>query len=112
MSEIGNLLRERHTKLRKKIEVDAWGDGENPLAIYSTPITLAELKKIRQQSKGNNYEAIVYGVILKAEKEDGSKMFDLEDKIFFLEQADSELVSEIYNQMNTSIGFEEAAKNS
>lgn len=84
MSKLGDLIRSISATTRNQFEVAEWGDEGQPLIIYSTPLTAGEFNKL--QNKHPNFlndmkmDALVDLIILKAEDENGEKLFDLEDK--------------------------------
>lgn len=84
MSKLGDLIRSNTASTRNRFEVAEWGDEDQPLVIYSTPLLAGEFNKL--QTKHPNFltdmkmDALVDLIILKAEDENGEKLFDLEDK--------------------------------
>lgn len=112
MSKLGDQIRALRSLSYKRIEVPAWGEEGKPLVIYSTPFTIADLKKISKHAKKDPTEALVYTVIFKALDERGNPAFDIEDKQWLMTEESSDVLSDVVNQMNESEGFEEKLKNS
>lgn len=68
---------------------------------YKPTITLKEQGKILETaSKGNQIEAIVEVLITKARKQDGSKMFNMPDKMTLMNEADPAVVIRVVAEMN------------
>lgn len=84
---------------------------------YKTTMTMKEQGKILEAaSKGNQLEAVVEALIVKARKEDGSKLFAMPDKMTLMNEADSAVIIRIVAEMNvdetaTFESLEEVEKN-
>ena len=69
---------------RKRHEVPELGEEGKPLVLYATEITGKDLKYLQRKHKdffqNQTLDGMVDLIILKAELEDGSKAFTLEDK--------------------------------
>ena len=65
--------------------VDFWGDDS---VIYATPLTARDITKISRRHKGfqtnPTLEAMVDLLILKAEDDNGDKVFTLENKVMLM----------------------------
>lgn len=80
---------------RTCLEVPEWGeDPDNPLKIYSTPLTLREKKRIVEMTSDNN-EATARVVILKACDEKGDAIFDIADLQTLMRKADADVLERI-----------------
>jgi hypothetical protein len=98
----------------KSIVVPEW-----ELTIYYKPsITLREQGKIIEAAtKGNQLEALVEALIIKARNEDGSKMFLTADKMTFMNEADPDILIRVVAGMNAeneaeeTFNLDEVAKN-
>ncbi len=79
---------------------------------YFTPVTGLEQRKIFANSAGgtDSMRFHVATIIEKAENEDGSKIFSIEDNPF-LEQVDADILSRISNAIHGKYCVEEAKKN-
>ncbi len=85
---------------RRFIDIPEWADDAGEaLRIFTTPITLHERAAIARMSGGDENEAICRTVILKAEDQQGEKMFTLENKNELMKFADSEILARIVQFM-------------
>ncbi|TXL70103.1 hypothetical protein FHP25_35875 [Vineibacter terrae] len=96
----------------RAIEVPEWG-----CTIYWTPMTLIERETVRRRSQANGLaDAAAHIIVMKAIDRDGHKLFDLDDKRVFLNQADSGVVQHIANAISDDRPLDEqvadAKKNS
>ena len=106
-------IRDRHFAEQdvKVIEVPEWGDEDNPLKIYSKPLTLAETSKLYKMSKEDDLTMMAYVLIYKALDENGDKLFDLSDKNSLLNKVDREVLVNIAQQIMGQEPIEEVKKN-
>lgn len=92
---------------RRAIEVPEWG-----VVLYATPVTLADKRKSFNRFKsGGLQEAYVHMLIDKAQKEDGSAAFKLDDKVDLMNQVDPAVVERIAEAMLATASQEDAEKN-
>jgi len=120
MSDVGLSLRdqikgavEAASNLRP-IQVEAWGTDDEPLVIYARPLTVALLKKIEKHAnakRGNQVETLVYTIIFAALDAQGEPIFDLSDKPWLLEEADSGVLADVVLQINTRLSYEDIEGN-
>lgn len=77
---------------RRSMEVPEWG-----VTVHCSPMTLAEKDKIFRLAKNSksDFAFNAYAVVLKAEDEQGEKLFNQADATTLQQQADSDLVSRI-----------------
>jgi hypothetical protein len=92
MAIIDNAVKHFESLEIKKIEVPEWGDGDEPLVIYSKPITLSETSKLYALAKDNDVEMLAYVLIYKALDEEGNKIFSLADKKALMEKVDRDVL--------------------
>lgn len=84
------------TKSVRTIEVAEWGDDDGPLIIYVSPMTLLQRQKIYGSNAGAiDFKVMVAAVILKAEDQDGDRLFNLTDKSHLLNHADDVIIAKI-----------------
>lgn len=95
----------------KIIEVPEWGDEDQPLKIYSKPLTLAETSKLYKMSKEDDLTMMAYVLIYKALDENGDKLFSLEDKHALLNQVDREILVDIAQKIMGQEPIEDVKKN-
>jgi len=79
--------------------------------VYFTPITVVQMEKIMTLSQNSMSATHVWTIIEKAEKEDGSKAFGVEDKPF-IEQVPWSIVTKITGEIMNVVPVEEVKKNS
>jgi hypothetical protein len=79
--------------------------------IYMTHLSLREQDKINARAKDSPYQIAVYALILKAEDEQGEKLFTLDDKVTLLNNVSFATVESIITAMFSSSGVEETEKN-
>lgn len=88
-----DLVRDHFTSLgTKRIEVPEW-----KLTIYSAPVTLAEKNRLYRKSRENDMELLVDILIMKAQDENGKRLFEAEHRLTLLNKADSNVVARVAN---------------
>jgi hypothetical protein len=98
ISKVTAHFRNKISGEMKSIVVPEW---ENLKIYYKSSITLKEQGKILQAaSSGNQLEAVVEALIIKARNEDGSKAFLTADKMTFMNEADPAVVIRVVAEMN------------
>lgn len=95
----------------KVIKVPEWGTEDEPLTIYSKPLTLAETSKLYRMSKEDDLTMMAYVLIYKALNSDGDKLFSLEDKVSLLNKVDQEVLVRVATQIMGQEPIEDVKKN-
>ena len=116
MSVIDRVKSHFETLQTKTIEVSEWKDENgNPSVFYSEPLTLEEKNIIFKKS--NNFQdlnvlvdLLIMKLQVKNDKGDFIKAFSPEDKFALRKKADSNIISDIANQILLDTSFEEAEK--
>ena len=116
MSVIDRVKTHFETLKTITIEVDEWKDEHNnPSIFYSEPLTLEEKNKIFQKS--NNFQdltvlvdLLIMKLMVKNDKGEMKKAFDLEDKFALRKKADSNVIATIANKILADTNYEEAEK--
>ena len=111
MKAIENAVKHFAEQDVKVIEVPEWGDEENPLKIYSKPLTLAETSKLYKMSQEDDLTMMAYVLIYKALDENGDKLFDLSDKNSLLNKVDREVLVSVAQQIMGQEPIEDVKKN-
>mgnify|MGYP003328329954 CR=1 FL=1 len=93
------------------IEVPEWGNEDEPLKIYSKPLTLAETSKLYKMSKNDDLTMMAYVLIFKALDSNGDKLFSLEDKNALLNKVDQEILVNVATQIMGQEPIENVKKN-
>ena len=92
---------------RKRIEVSEWD-----AVIFAAPLTLSDREKLLKSNRGSiGMSAFVDAIILKAEDEDGGKLFTLEHKQMFMKGCDGDVVARVAGVILGSVTAGEAEKN-
>ncbi|MEK9917976.1 MAG: hypothetical protein VW496_01160 [Pelagibacteraceae bacterium] len=69
---------------RQKITVQSWGEDGGSAHIFATPVTAGDLDRLQRKHKDFLSNMTIAGmvdlIIMKAEVEDGSKAFTIEDR--------------------------------
>ena len=98
------------------IEVEEWKDEHgNASVFYSEPLTLEEKNIIFKKS--NNFQdltvlvdLLIMKLMVKNEKGELVKAFEVEDKFALRKKADSNIVATVANKILLDTSFEEAEK--
>ena len=116
MSVIDRVKSHFETLKTITIEVEEWKDENgNPSVFYSEPLTLEEKNIIFKKS--NNFQdltvlvdLLIMKLQIKNEKGDMIKAFNPEDKFALRKKADSNVISNIANQILLDTNYEDAEK--
>ena len=111
MSAIDNAKKHFAEQDVKVIEVPEWDEDNEPLKIYSKPLTLAETSKLYKMSKEDDLTMMAYVLIYKALNNDGDKLFDLADKNALLNNVDREVLMRVAQEIMGQEPIEETKKN-
>tara|TARA_B100000161_G_scaffold212702_1_gene157581 strand:- start:8500 stop:8835 length:336 start_codon:yes stop_codon:yes gene_type:complete len=93
-----------------KIEVPEWGDENEPLYIYSKPLSLGETSKLYRLSKEDDLTMMAYVLIYKALDADGNKLFDIGNKSDLLNNVDREVLMRVAQQIMGQEPIEDVKK--
>lgn len=97
---------------RRAIEVPEWGEAGTPLVLHAAPCTLADKRILHNRYKdGGLQEMYVHALIMKAQKEDGTPAFTLEDKRALMTAVAPAVVERIAEAILASASVEDAEKN-
>ena len=109
-------LRNKRKINAREVIVPAWGDDSGAFKMYCRPITCYDLDQLQKKHpdflQNTTIGAMVDLIFMKAEDESGSKLFtSAEDRIDLMGE-ETNVISEIANQMFAQIeSVEVAAKN-
>ncbi len=95
-----------HSDRRRSVYIQEWDE-----TIFFTPITVLEMEKIMTLAQGGTGATHVWTLITKAENEDGSKAFGVEDKPF-LEQLDWNIITKVTGEIMNIAPVAEVKKTS
>ena len=90
----------------KVIEVEEW-----EATIYATPFTMGEKKKLWKHAKEDDIEFMVRTLILKSLNKDGTKMFDISDKITLMNHVDPNVIVRVVGDISVADTIEEMSGN-
>ena len=116
MSVIDRVKSHFETLKTITIEVREWKDENgNPSVFYSEPLTLEEKNIIFKKS--NNFQdltvfidLLIMKLLIKNDKGDLIKAFNPEDKFALRKKVDSNIISNIANQILADTNYEDAEK--
>jgi len=109
-------LRKRRTQSRRKIEVTEWADDDGAFVLYCRPITCYDLNELQRKHptvlQNPSIASMVDLIVMKAESQDGERLFTAVDDKIELMAEETTVISEIANQMFGTIeSVEDLAKN-
>ena len=88
MSIAKRIAAKRADKARNFVDVEEWGEGDQPLRLYFTEVSARDIEKVQRKHKdfltSPSMSAMVEMIILKCEEENGDPAFTLEDKPILL----------------------------
>ena len=105
---IDNVVAHFDAQEIKKIEVKEWGTEDQPLEIFTKPLTLQESKKLYRMANSSDLEVMVYAIITKSLDADGEKIFTLADKEKLMNKADVAVISKVATEILGAVSPEEA----
>jgi|13_taG_2_1085334.scaffolds.fasta_scaffold07129_3 hypothetical protein len=104
----------RSMRERKSISVEEWGDGNAPLYIHYGAVTGQDIDRVTRKHKdflsNPTIAAMVELIIIKAEDEQGEKLFTIEDKKVLLNEPIT-LITGIFSSVFDAATVEEQEKN-
>lgn len=95
-------------------DVEEWGEADTPLRLYYAQVSARDIEKV--QRKHPNFlnepsmSSMVEMIILKAEGEDGEKLFTLEDKVVLLGEPVN-VIAKVFGAVFDAVSVEEHEKN-
>lgn len=109
-------LRTRREVKVREVEVPQWGDDSGAFKLYCKPITCYDLNLLQKKHPdfltNTTIAAMVDLIIMKAEDQSGEKLFGAADDKMELMGEQTDVISDIANQMFAEIeSQEDAVKN-
>ena len=115
MSAFGERISANTSKTTKRVEVEEWGDGNEPMVLFATPLNCSEFNRLQKKHPdfltSMTIEGLVDLIILKALDEDGEKAFDVGDKPILMRQPVNVVSNVAGELMGEMPGVEDAKKN-
>jgi hypothetical protein len=108
------VIKSRYQQSRQSVEVREWSDTGEPLVVFFSPISSADVDKARSLARNRDDNASdalenCYLLVTKAEDEAGEKLFGLGDAMALYRQGGYLTVQRVVNQMYlTSLKAKEA----
>lgn len=106
MSVLDNAKAHFDSLETKTIEVEEWD-----AIVYATPFTMGEKKKLWKHAKEDDIEFMVRTLILKALNKDGSKMFDISDKVALMNHVDPNVITRVVGEISVADTVDEMSGN-
>lgn len=114
MSIAKRIAAKRAEQAREVVEVLEWGEGDNPLRLYLTPVTARDIEKIQRKHRdfltNATMGAMVDMLIMKCEDENGEPAFTLEDKPILMGEPIG-VIAKVFGEAFKSVEVEEHEKN-
>jgi len=114
MSIAKRIAAKRSDQERQFVEVDEWGEGDDPLLLYYGPVTARDIEKVQRKYKdflsNVSMGAMVETIILKCQTEDGEPAFTLEDKPILMGEPIG-VVTKVFGAIFNSDSVEDHEKN-
>jgi hypothetical protein len=101
MTVLDNATKHFRAKLSgalSSIEVPEW---ETKIYFKDVTTLKEQSKLIELATQGKTTEALVETLITKARNEDGTKMFQVADKVVFMNEVDPQILIRVVSEMNT-----------
>lgn len=114
MSIAKRIAAKRADQTREVVEVPEWGEGDDPLRLYFTPVTARDIEKIQRKHKdfltNATMGAMVDMLIIKCEDENGDPAFTLEDKPILMGEPIG-VIANVFGKAFNATDVEEHEKN-
>lgn len=115
MSKIGEQISSNTELERTEVSVAEWGQDGEPLVLYATPLLAGEFSRLQKKHKDfiNNpsVDGLVDLIIMKAQDNQGEKVFDIGDRPILLRQPIGIVTTVATSLMGNLLDVDEAAKN-
>jgi hypothetical protein len=114
MSLAKRIAAKRAEQERKAIEVAEWGEGDDPLRLYSAAVTARDMDKVQRKHPNflNNVTmgGMVDVIIEKCELHNGEKAFTLEDKAVLMGEP-IPTITKVFSEVFSGVDVEDHLKN-
>jgi len=110
MLVIDNAVKQFEKQEVRVTQVPEWGQDDEPLKIYSKPLTLSETSKLYKMSQEDDLTMMAYVLIYKALDSEGEKLFDIGDKNKLLNKVDREVLVRVAQEIMGQEPIEETKK--
>lgn len=114
MSLAKRIAAKRADQQRGFVDVEEWGEGDNPLRLFFTSVSARDIEKVQRKYKDfltqTSLGAMVEMIIEKCEDEKGDKAFTLEDKPILMGEPIG-VIAKVFGAVFNATNIEEHAKN-
>lgn len=114
MSLAKRIAAKRADQQRGFVDVEEWGEGDNPLRLFFTSASARDIEKVQRKYKDfltqTSLGAMVEMIIEKCEDEKGDKAFTLEDKPILMGEPIG-VIAKVFGAVFNATNIEEHAKN-
>ena len=114
MSLAKRIAAKRAEEQRGFLDVEEWGEGDQPLRLYFTTVSARDMEQIQRKHKDfiNNptMSAMIDMIIRKCESDVGESVFTLEDKPILMGEPIN-LIAKVFGSILESVTVEEHEKN-
>ena len=114
MSIAKRIAAKRAEQERGFVDVDEWGEADEPLRLFFSPVSARDLEHIQRKHKGFFTEPTMSGmvemIIRKCEDEKGDNVFTLEDKPVLMGEPLG-VIAKVFGEVFASVSPEEHEKN-
>lgn len=114
MSIAKRIAAKRAEKVRNFVDVEEWGEGDNPLRLYFTDVSARDIEKVQRKHpdflSNPSMSAMVEMIINKCQEENGDSAFTLEDKPVLLGETVG-TIAKVFGAVFSADSVEEHEKN-
>ena len=114
MSIAKRIAAKRAEQERRFAEVEEWGEADTPLRLYFAQVSARDIEKVQRKYPSflnePSMSSMVEMIILKAEGEDGEKLFTLEDKATLLGESVN-VIAKVFGAVFNADSAEDHEKN-
>ena len=114
MSIAKRIAAKRAEQDRSFAEVEEWGEADQPLRLYFSPVSAREIERVQRKHpnfmSNTTLAAMVEMIVIKCEDESGEKAFTLEDKPILMGEPAS-IIAKLFNEVFAADSVEDHEKN-
>lgn len=114
MSLAKRIAAKRAEKERGFVDVDEWGDEDNPLRLYFHEVSAKDIEKVQRKHKDflntPTMSGMVDMIIQKCQDEKGDNAFTLEDKPILMRETIN-VIAKVFGSIFETMSAEEHEKN-
>lgn len=111
MSLLDKVVAHGAIDVLRHVDVPEWGDEGQPLRLFYTPLSLAEMSDVHQMDPAKWHHQAARIVALKALDENRVRLFKTIDAVTLRQQGDRDVVTRIAVAILGNMTVEQAEKN-